>query len=299
MIANTARQQAGNPQWHSFFKGLYESALVGLATDTLCWREDGSARHLVQVDSLLHFASNAWSQRGDDGIIRRIFQVLGVEQGFFIEFGAWDGIYLCNSRALAQRRWSGCFVEGDPGRADELRRNYQGRPDILCLNEMVRATPGPGGKTLDEIAAEHFAGRRVDFLTIDVDGLDYRIFEELELRPSVVCVEGGFSWHPRFARRVPDDVAADNLQQPLAVIIEIGRRQGYTPVCFNQNMYFVADELAEPFAGIRNDALSLWRDAWFNESQAFRDSLRRMRTMERIRIQEGPEFSQLDFDVHP
>ena len=108
-------------------------------------------------------------------------------------------------------------------------------------------------------------------------------------------MEGGFAWHPRFAQRLPDEVAGQNLGQPLAVMIEIARRKSYTPICYNQNMYLVADEHAALFSAIRNDAVSLWRDAWFNETQAFRDALLRMRAGPRIRSQEGPAFQELEF----
>jgi hypothetical protein len=78
-------------------------------------------------------------------------------------------------------------------------------------------------------------------------------------------------------------------------MIEIARRKSYTPICFNQNMYLVADEYAALFSGVRNDAISLWRDAWFNETESFRDALARTRTAPRIRSQEGPEFAELEF----
>lgn len=295
LVSATVKEHAGNVEWREFFKALRDHGRIGMGADPVVWRDDGTCRHLVQVNSLLHFCSNVWSQRGDDGIIRHILQVLGVEKGFFVEFGAWDGIHFANSRALAQRDWSGCFIEGDAARAERLRANYRERPDILCLREMVVATPGSGGKTLDEIAQENFPTQQIDFLSIDVDGLDYRLFEEMKIRPSVVCMEGGFAWHPRFAQRLPDEVAGLNLGQPLAVMIEIARRKSYTPICYNQNMYFVVDEYAALFSGIRNDAVSLWRDAWFNETQSFRDALVRMRAGPRIRSQEGPGFAELEF----
>jgi len=250
-VSTTVKEHAGEREWREYFKALRDYGSIGMASAAVVWRDDGTCRHLVQANSLLHFCSNVWSQRGDDGIIRRIFQVLGVEKGFFIEFGAWDGIHFANSRALAQRDWFGCFIEGDATRAERLKANYRDRPDILCLREMVLATPRAGGKTLDEIAQENFPAQHIDFLSIDVDGLDYRLFEEMKIRPSVVCMEGGFAWHPCFAQRLLDEVAGQNLGQPLAVMIEIARRKSYTPICYNQNMYLVADEHAgcSPLSG--------------------------------------------------
>ncbi len=294
-----AREKTGDPQWKPFFAHLYRLALQGLGPvhpeDGYLWRDDGTQRHRVQKDSLLHFCANAWSQRGDDGIVRRIFALLGIEQGFFIEFGAWDGIYLSNCRALALRGWHGCFIEADVAKFKQLQQNYLHQACITSVNAFVVPTPSSDGMTLDALAAIHFPEREVDFLSIDIDGLDLLIFESLEIRPKVICLEGGFSWHPRFTRRVPDQVASQNLQQPLAVVTEVAMRKGYTTVCFNQNAYLVADEFAAPFQSIIKDPETLWRDAWYNETETFRRNQIKFRSNPVIRSQEGPEFEQLDY----
>jgi hypothetical protein len=112
-----------------------------------------------------------------------------------------------------------------------------------------------------------------------------------------MCIEGGFAWNPAFTKRVPDAVARNNLAQPLSVMIDVGRRAGYVPVCFNQNVFLVRSDLSEPFSNIRNDALTLWRDAWFNESDAFRSDLLAFRSRNPlVRAEEGPGF--LDLPIH-
>lgn len=299
MLQKLASDNAGDPKWKPFFSLLHRLSREGLGAvhpeDGYLWRDDGTRRHLVQKDSLLHFCSNAWSQRGDDGIVRRIFALLGIEQGFFIEFGAWDGIYLSNSRALSLRGWHGCFIEADRAKFEQLAQTYLQQSSISCVNAFVVPSPSPEGMTLDAIAATHFPGREVDFLSIDIDGLDLLILESLELRPKVICIEGGFSWHPRYTQRVPDQIASQNLQQPLAVVIEAATRKRYTPVCFNQNTYLVADEYASPFQSIIKDPVTLWRDAWFNETETFRRNQVKFRGNPLIRTQEGPNFEQLDF----
>ena len=73
-------------------------------------------------------------------------------------------------------------------------------------------------------------------------------------------------------------------------MIDLGRRKGYTPVCFNQNTAFVLEQYADRFAGIQNDAVSLWRDAWRHESDEFRTELTRFRRGCLVRAVEGKRF---------
>ena len=64
-------------------------------------------------NDLTSFKYNKYSQRGHDGIIEKIMKELSIENGFFIEFGGWDGIYLSNCRNLFECGWNGCFIEAD------------------------------------------------------------------------------------------------------------------------------------------------------------------------------------------
>jgi hypothetical protein len=143
---------------------------------------DPADRGRIQPASLLHHCKNVHSQRGDDGIIAEIFSRLGIERGYFVEFGAWDGVYLANSRALIERQWDGAFIEADPTKFDKLRRNYVDCSGILCINEWV-GHPSDEGRSIDDIASEHLPGREIDFMSIDIDGLEYRILETMALRP--------------------------------------------------------------------------------------------------------------------
>src|SRR5579863_1443742 len=235
------------------------------------------ARSKVQRKSLLHSCSDVYSQRGDDGIIREIFRRLEIDRGFFIEFGGWDGVHLSNTRLLFEEGWSGMFIEGDAARAKILRERYAACPDIIAIQGFVYAESGGGARnSLDDYCDQHNVSE-IDFLSIDIDGLDLNIFESLGRRPKVVAIEGGFSWHPQMKARVPDAVAAKNLQQPLAVALELVRAKGYEPVCFNQNLYAVRNEFAAPFSGYAKDAESLWLDAYFAQSESFRRSLASLR----------------------
>jgi len=258
---------------------------------------DRESRAKVQRGSLLHFGSNVYSQRGDDGIIREVFRRLAVERGFFIEFGGWDGIHLANTRLLFENGWSGMFIEGDEERVKVLKERYRTTPDVICLHGFVHPSSGPGRKTLDDFCDEH-AIEHVDFLSIDIDGLDLNIFESLRRRPTVIAIEGGYAWHPQMSVRVPDEVAAQNLQQPLEVVVQAAKQKGYEPICFNQNLYVIDSSMAAKFEGFKHDAQSLWLDAYYDQSDAFRSHLAQLRsTHPLIRQYEAPCESKFTLKV--
>lgn len=218
----------------------------------------------VPQNSLLNYTWKKYSQSGEEGIISEILSRIGVEDGFFVEFGATDGIFFSNTRFLAERGWKGAFIECDAAVFPKLVENASLFPDVLCIQEYVKAAGAQGpGKTLDEIGETYFKGQEIDVLSIDIDGLDYLILENLICKPKVICIESSGYWHPQLQNRVPDDIASKNLGQPLPVIIEIARQQGYEPVCFLLvNLLLVRRDLMSYFSEIDPDPHTLWSNSW-------------------------------------
>ena len=192
---------------------------------------------------LLAHAHNVTSQRGEDGIVERIFALIPPRSRWCVECGAWDGRTFSNTWNLIHRRgWSACLIEGDPARHAMLAREVQSNPGVRCLGRWVDMD---GPNRLDALLAESGAPPDLDFASIDVDGLDYFIWESLEqYRPTLVVIE--------FNPTVPNDVrfiqARDrNVNQgcSLLALVELGRRKGYELVCCTGwNAFFVVTEHA-------------------------------------------------------
>lgn len=223
--------------------------------------------------SLLHYYRNIHSQVGQDGILEEIFRRLGVtNSGLFVEFGAWDGVYLSNCRALFELGWGGVFIEGDSEKFTSLVENYSGT-EIVCINEFVgtgEKNEGPLSKyrSLDKILADYLeldATRSIDLVSIDIDGFDLEIATSMTIQPRVILIEGGTNLSP-FAN-APFPGAGNNQQHPLRWIIKEMRRINYEPVCFNQDLYAVRRDLASQ---VLPQAASL--NAWdlYAHSFAFR-----------------------------
>ena len=187
----------------------------------------------MRLMNLLKFRRDKYSSTGNDGIIEYIFKTLGVRNGVFVEFGAWDGIVGSNCRKLFEEGWSGVFIEADKGRFADLARNYK-NTNVVCINALV----GSGG-SFDEIVGKHV--QHIDFCSIDVDGLDLEIFETFrEYMPDVVCIEGGQMLHPDHPE-IPRGKAKNNIQQSLGVMAAAFAAKGYRPICSYQDTFFVKD----------------------------------------------------------
>lgn len=188
----------------------------------------------VSANSLLFYYGDFHSQRGQDGILAKIFRRLGFRSGYFVEFGAWDGCYLSDTRSLYERGWGGVFNEGNERRYQKLQNTYKGAREIKTICAFVGAPSfGFGTVTLAELLREHGVDPgSVSFLSIDVDGVDLEIFEDMDMTPPVVLIEGGFNFSPRVRIRVPLEIARYNMQQPLSVTVDVSKKSGYSPVCF-------------------------------------------------------------------
>ena len=132
------------------------------------------------------FAKNVYSQFGEDGIIEEILSHLPRNK-WCVEFGAWDGIYGSNSfNIIKNHEYRSVLIEADKKRFEELKINLSPYNAIL-LNKFVNFE---GENALDKLLSKTPIPLDFDFLSIDIDGCDYYIFESLVVyRPNLICIE--------------------------------------------------------------------------------------------------------------
>jgi hypothetical protein len=187
-------------------------------------RTGSSQMRDVSTFELIDFfklARNEFSQNGEDGILEKLFEVEGVANGFFIEFGAWDGKYLSNAYALYKRGWTGCYIEGDERKYRDLLVNI---PDAN-IKKVCAWVTSEGPTSLDRIVAD-LNVPRIDLLSIDIDSDDLLVWKGLRVaKPLVVVIE----YNPT----IPSDVLYENPpgavhgNSPLS-IAEFASSNGYT-----------------------------------------------------------------------
>lgn len=140
----------------------------------------------IQMHRFRHY-----SQCGEDGAVTFLLSRLGARiklSRFFVEFGAWDGIHLSNTYALANLHgFSGLYIEGDLDRFKQLQGNFAHAQNIVCVNKYIEID---GPNSLQNMFDDHKVPDDFDILSIDIDGNDYQVWQSLiNHKPKIVVIE--------------------------------------------------------------------------------------------------------------
>jgi hypothetical protein len=137
---------------------------------------------------LTKYKEKIFSQYYEDGMIRESLEsVNSLNGGFFVDVGSWDGIYLSNTHRLARDfGYSGICIECNEERHNESIKNNSNF-GVKCVNKMLSLN---GESKLDKILLENECPENFDFLSIDIDGIDWWIWHSLsKFYPKVVMME--------------------------------------------------------------------------------------------------------------
>lgn len=188
------------------------------------------------MDNLLDYRFDKYTSTGNDGIIEHIFNTINIKKGFFVEFGAWDGIKGSNCRKLYEEGWSGIFIEPDKDKYKNLNKNYKNYERVICINTKIKDS---GKNIFDNVVGSYIENRNIDFCSIDIDGLDLEVFETFEkYLPTVICIEGGQMLYPYY-KRIKKSIAKNNMHQSLNIIVNSFEKKGYKVLCSYQDTFFI------------------------------------------------------------
>jgi hypothetical protein len=218
----------------------------------------------------LEYKKNVNSQNGEDGIIEYIFDKLNIKEGNFIEFGAWDGKHLSNCLNLVDKGWTGIYIEGDSLKYRDLQENFGSNERITCVLDYVSFKDSNNLDCIIERSGHK--NLEFDFLSIDVDGLDYNIFEDLKRNlPKVVCIEVNAGHSPIYENIIPQEISKNNIGQSIKVISDLARQKGYFPLCYTGNLFLISKEYENIFSEDIKDIKSIYIDFLnhLNESEIF------------------------------
>jgi hypothetical protein len=169
-----------------------------------------------------------------------------------------DGIYLSNTYDLIRNKgYQAVLIEGDRNKYKLLCQNV---PQQTAIKICRFVTLG-GPSSLDSILQGTPIPLDFDFLSIDIDGCDYHIFESLKLyKPKIICIEFNPSIPNEIEFVQPADFAVKQGSSAKS-IVQLGARKGYvlaaTTVC---NLVLVREDFKGEVLGAGPSTLELLRD---------------------------------------
>lgn len=195
------------------------------------------------------------SQHEEDGILLYIFALVGTTNKHAVELCAGTGIECNTANLIVHHKWVGLLVDGD-------ERNVATGRDFYAQHHNTRVWPPKfvrewvtRGNVNEIIAGNGFTGE-IDLLSIDVDGVDYWLWEAIDcISPRVVVTEINHLWGPERSVTVPyrDDFVggftehgSDYAGASLAAFVKLARKKGYRLVgsnAFATNVFFLRDDI--------------------------------------------------------
>ena len=194
---------------------------------------------------------SVYSQHGEDGVIQALLKHIPVKHRFVVEFGAYDGEYMSNSRHLIKDHgWRALLIEADPRFYKQLSRRYRNNPNVSLMNEFIYK------ENINELFKHGGVPRDFEVLSIDVDGPDYYLWQALtEYQPKIVIIESNPSFPAGEHYVVPEDQirqlgGTSREGASLQSFYELGRQKGYHLVYIElsgANLFFIHDSCLEYF----------------------------------------------------
>src|SRR3989344_107574 len=125
--------------------------------------------------NLLASNRNITSEHGEDGVIEKIFEVIGEGDRWCVELGALNGTHGSNVWQLVKNEgWSGVLIEADRTYFEKLQNEFSDTPGAECVNAFISFE---GSQSLDNIFAKTSLPENFDLFSLDIDGNEYHIWD--------------------------------------------------------------------------------------------------------------------------
>jgi hypothetical protein len=131
-----------------------------------------------------------YSQADEDGVIDAIYRELGAGSNVFVELGCGNGLEN-NTHHLLLRGWRGVWVDGSAKNIAAIAAQIPLSSSRLTVDQSFITRDNVRDVVRRALAALEGGPKDVDFLSIDLDGNDAILLDQLleEHSPRLVCVE--------------------------------------------------------------------------------------------------------------
>lgn len=185
---------------------------------------------------------HSYAQAGEDLIVHYLFGHLKLGEVTYLDIGAYDPVYLSNTYFFYKQGHRGVLVEPNVTLCEKLRAVRPrdtvleagigiGKPGVADFYVMsdpswstfdraeaehrVKATQGKATikevrkiplLDVNDVIAQHFQGSAPAFVSIDVEGWEFRILNSIDFkrfRPKVICIETLALGENRTVHKIP------------------------------------------------------------------------------------------------
>ncbi|HEX4227164.1 MAG TPA: hypothetical protein VHZ07_00740 [Bryobacteraceae bacterium] len=203
-----------------------------------------------RVDRLARWGYKIYSQHDEDGMIAEIFRRIGCESHYFIEFGVGAGLEN-NTLALLIQDWRGIWIEGNQEFYQKIRA---GMPQTIGSGQLSLKQSFITRENIDHLISDEHPPAEIDLLSIDIDGNDFHVWDQIHcVRPRVVVIEYNPKFPPPLDYCMQYDAShcwdlTDHYGASLSFLERQFRIRGYSLVgcdVTGTNAFFVRTELAQ------------------------------------------------------
>lgn len=198
-----------------------------------------------------------YSQNGEDGVLHYIFSVIGAKNKRCVEICAGDGVQCNTANLIINHGWCGLLFDGKKENIEFGQAYYRSHPDTFICPPILRHEWITAENINALIASNGFEGE-IDLLSIDMDGMDYWIWNAIEkTSPRVVVVEVNLAWgtdrsvtapyDPNYVLKFSNGIQLPNSGASLPALVKLGRAKGFRFVgcqAYGFNAFFVRNDVA-------------------------------------------------------
>ena len=170
------------------------------------------------------FCKRSYSQCGEDLLIQYIFNLRGINKPTYIDIGANDPFFLNNTAVFYEKGCRGINIEANPKLAVNFNKyrsqdinlnigigNEEGELDFYIMKDNTLSTFSKNEcdymvsqkkelegvskiklTTIPAILEKYSNNQFPDFMSIDVEGMDFQILQSINFEkssPKIICVE--------------------------------------------------------------------------------------------------------------
>jgi hypothetical protein len=234
-----------------YLRGLTEHYNATYRREDVMFLLGQIAARLQPAHSLQDAEFRVFSQNGEDGIIQHIIRQINPSARSFIEFGV-QNYYESNTRfLLLNNNWRGLVLDPDQRYIDVIKNSPEGqwRSDLRARQAMLTR------ENINDIFSEEGFVGELGLLSIDVDGMDWHLWEATTVvNPAIVVIEYNRNFPTDRAIVVPYNPEFDrHAIQPhyygasLPALKLLGKKKGYRYLGASRhrtNAFFIREELA-------------------------------------------------------